>query len=216
MFVSLDSQDVAGEPPEICLWELPARKCASLPPLPSSSRWRHFQAAATIPPNQQVSLFLYATPDRSGNLATSAFADVSVQRLPELLPTLDLVGTPQQVDKEGQLWVLGESSGQGWRSTTGGDPVTVDGMLSGWIEPHGTKSAPTINFAPGHLIQIGQLVSLTIGTAGVALFLVWGVRAARQRRRRAGTKDYSELGSNSLVASVVSPEAEAQAKIAAP
>ena len=80
---------------------------ASLPPLPSSSRWRHFQAAATIPPNQQVSLFLYATPDRSGNLATSAFADVPVRRFPNCFVRSILLARRSRWTKRGSCgcWV---------------------------------------------------------------------------------------------------------------
>ena len=96
VFMSLESRDAKGLVPQFCLWEMPARRCASLPPLSASTSWTHYQTVAQVPRGQMVRLFLYATPDGSGNPTTSDFAAVSVRRMPETPPTLDLVGTPRR------------------------------------------------------------------------------------------------------------------------
>ena len=181
VLLSTETRDAAGLAPQICLWEMPARRCASLPPLSDSTKWAHYQAAVQIPHGQLVRLFLYATPDGSGNPTTSDFADVAVRRMPEIPPTLDLIGTPRRLAKQGQLWVLDSGSDEGWRATNGGQSVTVDGMFAGWIEPHGVETLG-VSYAPERLVRAGQLLSLISAIAGVALALLLLARSVRRRR----------------------------------
>jgi len=184
VLVSMEARDASGLAPQICLWETPARLCASLPPLSGSSKWTHYQAVVSIPYGQMVRLFLYATPDGSGRRTTSEFADFAVRQLPEFPPTLDLVGTPLQLAKQSQLWVLDGEAGIGWRSTPAGQPVTVDGMLAGWVEPR-SGGAPVVSYAPGRLIRAGQLLTVAAVTTGVVLVGLSFSLSVRRRRRRA-------------------------------
>jgi hypothetical protein len=183
LVVSLDSREESGPAPEICLWETPARRCAPLPALSGSSSWRHYQAVASIPRGQTVRLFLYATFQGGTRPTVSDFADVSVHQLPDDPPTLDLVGMPTVPNTHGHLWVLDGGTGSGWRSTTGGNEVSVDGMLTGWIEPPGS-SAPKVSYPLGRLVRIGQLVSVATILCAMALALMWLVVGLARRRRR--------------------------------
>ena len=144
MFISLDARGLSGAGPELCLWELPARRCASLPALPTSTKWMSYRAVAEVPSGQHASLFLYAPTYVAGERTVAEFTSVSVRRLLADPPTLDVVGVGGSERRPDEhLWVAGMGADSGWRSLSG-TPVTVDGVLSGWLTARGKGATPFV------------------------------------------------------------------------
>lgn len=182
VLISLDTRALSGAGPELCLWELPARRCASLPSLSTSTKWRRYRAVAEIPSGQRASLFLYAPTYVAGAQTVVEFASVSVRRLLADPPTLDVVGVGGSERPSGeQLWVASTGANSGWRSSSG-TPVTVDGLLSGWLTASREK-VPRLSYAPEAFVTASELASL-VASLVVVLLIIVGLTIPKLSRRR--------------------------------
>jgi hypothetical protein len=150
--------------------------------LSGSSAWTRYQAVASIPSGQTTRLFLYATPGARNTHSTSEYADVSVRSLPVSPPPLDLVSTPAH-PRSDALWVLDQSKGIGWHANSGVQPVSVDGMLAGWVTANRARP-PAVSYRGQPLIDAGELVAGGTAACGSA-FAVVAYTRKRIRRRRA-------------------------------
>jgi hypothetical protein len=169
VFLSLKVRHIAGDQPQICLWEVGPDKCASVPQPTGSREWVGYQAA--IVPDQGTSaleLFVYAAAQTPNVLTENDYAEVRAAAIP-IVPQLDVIGAgPESNPSPSQTLVIDHTSfSTTWRSPSA-THVLVDGVISGWLANSTQPINPT--YWPNAPIQASFILS--IGTASLLVTLV--------------------------------------------
>jgi hypothetical protein len=141
IYLSMWIDHVAGAPVRICLWESPLDRCAQLPPLPTSSGWRHIRVALYPDPGTTaVSLYLYADATGTGELTVNRYADIKAYGIASR-GTPVIVATPPVPAARHGISVAASSFSSMWQLPKA-THVEVDGLRNGWLQaPAG--SSPT-------------------------------------------------------------------------
>jgi hypothetical protein len=193
LFVSLWARNVSGVTPRICLWQVPIRTCAAMPPLTpnaAQSRWHHYQAIATPDPRtRSLALFLYADVNRRGALTTNEYSHVVVRRSPVLLQPV-VVATPHRhQDDAPALFTVGGSFSSDWVGPPGDKRVKVDGLRNAWLGPHSGDYAPS--FAPSSQYLMSRVASLLAAGLMLALALPRWRRPIATVRATSGVRKHA-------------------------
>jgi glycosyltransferase involved in cell wall biosynthesis/O-antigen/teichoic acid export membrane protein len=181
--VFIGARWVSGNAPFACLFEQWVQRCVARFVFAKEPKaWQSASAIVYVPAGEPTRLTVRAAGSRSRTPTVVQFAGWSVRRLPSNPGGLALVGTPNKPHAHSMLYALGASSGRGWVAPKPAEPVTVDGLASGWLVPRST-AAPHPVYAPGVTDRHATELSLLAGLVGVMLF-AWGVAEQWLSRRR--------------------------------
>jgi hypothetical protein len=186
----LDRWTVAGSRLVTTTPRLPAERSVRLAVLgPGRSRLVALASSARVVPGLRV------TAADGGYSLSVPLAASDGKTDPVYSPALELVGTPAPWQASTtRLWTSGFAADSGWHSQTGA-PVTVDGMLRGWLVASSVRSL-TISYGQSGLTRLGELASLfgaALGLAALGLLSVApvlavpqgdGIHSRRRRKRR--------------------------------
>jgi glycosyltransferase involved in cell wall biosynthesis/O-antigen/teichoic acid export membrane protein len=183
LVVSFEYRDLSLGDAAMCLWDNSTRTCALSPTLTASSSWTQERFAVSVNPADSYSLYLYANVYQSGASVAEEYAGVSVRALRAVPPTLAIIGRPSPSTRTPPvLWALGASAGGPWQAPGAAQPVTVDGLLTGWLVPEGApRPHPRDVLSEGY--KVAAVVSVS-STGALALLLCWGTVVWARRRRR--------------------------------
>lgn len=143
--LDLWTRSVSGAPPRMCLWEEPAGKCLPIPPLPTSSKWKHYQVSITPPASRvsSITLFLYADSYFSGQVSQDQFSGISIRKLP-FSGTIDLIHKSLHSVSVApiRLTVTKGNYSPRWIAGKNYSHVLVDGLRNGWISKSRFRATP--------------------------------------------------------------------------
>lgn len=183
--LQMSTRHVTGSPPAICVWEGGPNTCATLPPLPSSSRWHTYRAIVhPTAGTRTLSLFLYSVSSPSGGETTDEYAQVSARGIASTsLPVI--VARPSTPARASAglpaLTTEGASYTSVWNAGPGADRVLVNGVMNGWLAPPGRRVVPHDSLRP---IFTAALLGSSMAGVGGALLLGWLIVSAGLKRRR--------------------------------
>jgi hypothetical protein len=191
LFVSLWVRQVSGSAPRMCIWQLPAKTCAAMAPLPPRSdlsRWYRYRAIVTPHPGtRSLMLFLYADVYTAGARTADEYSDVVVRHSPVVLQAV-VVATPRSHERPAPaLYTAGQTFSPDWIGPPGDLRVEVDGLRNGWLGPHPTEVR--LRFGPSSWYLLSRSASLLAAAFLLALALsLWpGRRYRRCATARAGS-----------------------------
>jgi hypothetical protein len=138
VLLSLLTRSVNGAASSICVWEQPSDTCAPMPPLTTSSDWRHFGASFDpVSGTTSLTVFLYANAVTNDGPASVEYANVEATSIAGA-PNLDLIGTPSGALVNRKLDVLHTSYVATSGATKDSRHVLVNGLTNGYLYRAGT------------------------------------------------------------------------------
>ena len=186
MLVDLSARSVLGAPPQVCLWESPLQRCASISPLQSGSAWHRYEMTVEPDPGTtSISLFLYAFAQNPGQPTVEQYAGVVVRALP-YAPSVDVLAHP--TTEPGRVRLLAYPTGYspGWEGPPNSTHVVVDGIRNGWLTSSRTLTVPRVRYIPianEHRYELAFAATMLLLSALLAvLSRSWSNRVELSRR----------------------------------
>jgi hypothetical protein len=210
--IQFDYRTARGLPARACLWQIGVNRCASLPPLETSTTWHTYDVTAR-PERSARGLRLYFYADGSASDTITEYRDVRVTPSDDRTVTLQLAGAPQVVSPKASysrdspggydvevpeatapfVIVLNESFSTGWRIKGLPSGVTAvqfvaNGYANGWRIDPGNRSQPlhlTLTYAPQAMSNLAWSASaVALPFACLGGLLRRPLRCASALRRR--------------------------------
>lgn len=181
LFLKMDTASGNSQsPPSMCLWEEPEARCAPVPSMIPSTRWRPYTAIVKPPPGtNHLLLFLYAMKIEPGP-ATELYSRITVRSITHD-PVVEVIAHPT-TDRSGtRLITIPDGYASGWKAVGAGRHVEVDGMRNGWFVRNSSVHDVHAVFTPVSS-EVTDEVLVGVGTLLAAL-LVAVLGSARARRR---------------------------------
>ncbi len=174
VFIRYLARSVSGGAPDVCLWESPVDRCATISSSSQSitsqrSGWARYSFVVT--PNQgtrALSLVVYAYAPGNGSQSIDQYSNVQAFSLPNITPPI-LTGVPKAY-QHARLVVAARGFSSSVSDPQGLTHVLVDGLRSGWIADRKVTKGPSESlFFTAHsaLYAILGFAAVMAGFAGV-------------------------------------------------
>ena len=182
------ARSLSGNAPQVCMWESPVDRCATISSSSSSttsrrSGWIRYSSVVTPSQGTHVlSLFLYAYSLGNGTQSVDQYANVQAFSVPSTTPPL-LTGIPK-ADQQPHLVVGANGFSSSVTSTPGVTHVLVDGLRNGWVgDRKVTKPSSSSSFFTVHndLYTILSFAGLMAALAGIFAWVLGEKRSARMK-----------------------------------
>jgi hypothetical protein len=186
VILRIQTRNVAGTGPRLCLYAIGPNECIPLPPVPATPAWSTYGATA-VPPvgTTGLALFLYSDGPGGGAKSVNEYSNGAIYNLafsPVVLatPTPTPTPTPFQA-RRGRLVTSDSSYSSTWAGPIGGTHVLVDGMKNGWLVPPGVPVSPTPHYRNAWMVVSAAAVS---AAAMVVLLVSVGFILLMEYRRQ--------------------------------
>jgi hypothetical protein len=188
VLLTLTARRVAGSPPAICVWEVGPNRCANLPTLSESRRWKTYQQVV-IPPHgtRRLQLFVDAYGSSGGVQSVAAYAAIGVRRVPNVPVALIVARSTSGARHPPVLTTADSTYSDAWVVNGFAQHVPVDGMANGWLSTSDRPLAPHDTTAS--MVAAGFIATLL----GVAMTLLLTGSVVLAARRATGARRAPDL-----------------------
>ena len=178
VFLRYWARSLAGNTPQVCLWESPVDRCATTSSSSLSGRRRSgwIRYSSIVTPGlgtRSLSLFVYAYGSGAGSQSVDQYAKVQAFSLPSITMPL-LTGVPKAY-LHARLVVTARGFSSSVSDPRGLKHVLVDGLRNGWITDHRITKVPSKSSfltAHGALYAIFGFAGIMAVVAGILIQLL--------------------------------------------